>query len=131
MTKAARIGLANSAVPADDVLDAAIAMARTFLENSWFTLRADKMLVNGGLDRTLADGVRFERENSPGRGPDLEERTEAVRPLATIADDPATQSKRPPNSAHGGPISRSARPCSMMSFRYRFAMARVRVVQTW
>jgi len=48
-----------------------------FLKNSWFTLRADKMLVNGGLDRTLADGVRWERENSPGRGPDMEERLAA------------------------------------------------------
>ena len=50
------------------------AMARGFLENSWFTLRADKMLVNQGLNYTLADGLDFERSNSPGRGPDLEER---------------------------------------------------------
>ena len=27
-----------------------------------------------GLDHTLTDGLAFERENSPGRGPDLEER---------------------------------------------------------
>ena len=49
-------------------------MAQSFLQNSWFTLRADKMLVNGGLDRTLADGLQFERENSPGRSPDMAER---------------------------------------------------------
>jgi hypothetical protein len=55
-------------------MDATVAMARGFLENSWFTLRADKMLVNQGLNYTLADGLDFERENSPGRGPDLEER---------------------------------------------------------
>lgn len=72
--EAAALGLANKSVPADQVVDEATAMARTFLDNSWFTLRADKMLVNGGLDRTLADGIRFERDNSPGRGPDLEER---------------------------------------------------------
>ena len=49
-------------------------MATSFLANSWFTLRADKMLINGGLDRTLADGIKFERENSPGAGPDMAER---------------------------------------------------------
>ena len=49
-------------------------MAREFLQNSWFTLRADKMLVNQGLRYTLVDGLRFERQNSPGRGPDLEAR---------------------------------------------------------
>jgi hypothetical protein len=55
-------------------MDAAVAMARGFLENSWFTLRADKWLVNQGLNYTLGDGLRFEREKSPGRGPDMEER---------------------------------------------------------
>ena len=48
-----------------------------FLQNSWFTLRADKMLVTRGLDHTLADGLAFERANSPGRGPALEERLKA------------------------------------------------------
>ena len=72
--EAARIGLANVCVPRDNLMDHAITMARGFLENSWFTLRADKMLVNRGLNYTLADGLQFERTNSPGRGPDLEER---------------------------------------------------------
>ncbi|MDH3642881.1 MAG: enoyl-CoA hydratase/isomerase family protein [Gammaproteobacteria bacterium] len=72
--EAAEIGLANKCVPDDKLMDAATAMARGFLENSWFTLRADKMLVNKGLNFTLADGLDFERTNSPGRGPDLEER---------------------------------------------------------
>lgn len=72
--EAARIGLANACVPKDELMNHAIAMARGFLENSWFTLRADKMLVNRGLNYTLADGLQFERTNSPGRGPDLEER---------------------------------------------------------
>lgn len=72
--EAAAIGLANRCVPDDRLLDTAIEMARGFLENSWFTLRADKMLVNEGLNHTLQDGLRFEREKSPGRGPDMEER---------------------------------------------------------
>ncbi len=75
--EAARIGLAAECVPDAELLPRAIAMARGFLANSWFTLRADKMLVNGGLDHTLADGLAWERESSPGRGPDLEERLAA------------------------------------------------------
>lgn len=72
--EAAAMGLANRCVPDDELMSAAIAMGRGFLENSWFTLRADKMLVNQGLNYTLADGLAFERNNSPGRGPDLEDR---------------------------------------------------------
>jgi enoyl-CoA hydratase/carnithine racemase len=72
--EAARIGLANACVAKDELMNHTVGMARAFLENSWFTLRADKMLVNKGLNYTLADGLQFERTNSPGRGPDLEER---------------------------------------------------------
>jgi enoyl-CoA hydratase len=72
--EAAGMGLANRCVPDEQLMDATIEMARGFLENSWFTLRADKMLVNEGLNHTLRDGLEFERENSPGRGPDMEER---------------------------------------------------------
>jgi enoyl-CoA hydratase/carnithine racemase len=75
--EAARIGLAVACVPDDELQQAAIAMARDFLANSWFTLRADKMLVNGGLDHTLSDGLAWERANSPGRGPDMETRLAA------------------------------------------------------
>lgn len=71
---AVRLGLAVKCVPAAELLEATEGLARTFLENSWFTLRADKMLVNQGMNHTLADGLAFERQNSPGRGPDLEER---------------------------------------------------------
>ncbi len=72
--EAARIGLAVASVARDELQAAAIAMARSFLDNSWFTLRADKMLVNGGLNYTLSDGLAFERSHSPGRGPDMEAR---------------------------------------------------------
>jgi enoyl-CoA hydratase/carnithine racemase len=72
--EAAAMGLANRCVPDAQLMDATIEMARGFLENSWFTLRADKMLVNQGLNHTLQDGLHFEREHSPGRGPDMEER---------------------------------------------------------
>ena len=72
--EAMALGLANKCVPDDQLMDAAVEMARGFLANSWFTLRADKWLVNEGQKHTLEEGLKFERENSPGRGPDLEER---------------------------------------------------------
>lgn len=75
--EAVALGLANRCVPEDELLPAAVAMARGFLANSWHTLRADKLLINGGLDRTLADGLVFERETSPGAGPDMAERLQA------------------------------------------------------
>lgn len=75
--EAVELGLANQCVADDDLDSAAVTMAQSFLANSWFTLRADKLLINAGLDRTLADGLSFERQNSPGRGPDMEERLAA------------------------------------------------------
>lgn len=75
--EAAEIGLAVTCVPDAELMSSVTAMARGFLQNSWFTLRADKMLVNQGLNHTLADGLQFERNSSPGRGPDLEERLKA------------------------------------------------------
>ena len=72
--EAAEIGIANRCVP-DESLDAAcLEMAQSFVANSWHTLRADKWLINGGLDRTLADALKFEREESPGVAPDMAER---------------------------------------------------------
>ncbi len=72
--EAVTMGLANRCVANDSLLEETMAMARSFIENSWFTLRADKMLINGGLDNTLQNGLVWERENSPGRGPDMQER---------------------------------------------------------
>ena len=73
-SEAVMIGLANRCVADDILMEETISMAKSFLENSWFTLRADKMLINGGLDNTLQEGLLWERSNSPGRGPDVEER---------------------------------------------------------
>lgn len=75
--EAAEIGLAVECVADADLDDRARAMAAAFLENSWFTLRADKMLVNGALARPGTEGPLWERANSPGRGPDMEERLAA------------------------------------------------------
>ncbi len=68
------LGLANECV-ADDTLEArTLEIARQIVANSWHTLKADKMLVAGGLDRHLHEGLAFERANSPGAGPDMAER---------------------------------------------------------
>ena len=72
--EAVTIGLANRCVADENLLEESIGMAKSFLKNSWFTLRSDKLLINGGLDNTLQDGLLWERNNSPGRGPDMEER---------------------------------------------------------
>ena len=75
--EAVQLGLANQCVAETELMTSATTMARGFLENSWFTLQMDKTLIKGGLDRTLSDGLRFERETSPGGGPDMAERLKA------------------------------------------------------
>jgi enoyl-CoA hydratase/carnithine racemase len=72
--EAVAIGLANRCVPDEQLLESALEMARSFLTNSWFTLRMDQALVNGGADHTLKAGLEFERATSPGAGPDMAER---------------------------------------------------------
>ncbi len=75
--EAVRLGLANRCVRDADLDRLTRELAERMAENSWHTLRADKMLVHGGLERTLGDGLRFERAQSPGRGPDMDERLAA------------------------------------------------------
>ncbi|MCC3306538.1 enoyl-CoA hydratase/isomerase family protein [Sneathiella sp. HT1-7] len=73
-TEAAEIGLVNKCVPDSELSDATLEMAHAIVENSWHTLRADKMLVNKGQNYGLKDGLNFERENSPGRATGDDER---------------------------------------------------------
>jgi enoyl-CoA hydratase/carnithine racemase len=75
--EAAAIGLASMCVPTAELEARTLALAAEIVANSWHTLRADKMLVRGGDGLSLAEGLRFERAHSPGRGPDLEERLQA------------------------------------------------------
>jgi len=69
--EAVALGLANRCVPHAELMDSAKALARSFLDNSWFTLRADKMLLNLGMNHGLQEGLQFERAHSPGREPGL------------------------------------------------------------
>lgn len=68
------LGLANECVADDDLIAHTIKLAQQIVANSWHTLKADKSLVNQGLDKHLSDGLSWERENSPGAGPDMKER---------------------------------------------------------
>jgi enoyl-CoA hydratase/carnithine racemase len=76
-TEAAAIGLANRSVPADEVDDAATAIARQMAGQSWWTLRAEKQLLAATRDLPASEGIAYEREHSPGAGPDMAERIAA------------------------------------------------------
>jgi len=72
--ESATIGLANECVADEDLLTRTLEMADEIVKNSWHTLRADKSLVNAGLNHHLEAGLLYERQNSPGPGPDMNER---------------------------------------------------------
>ena len=68
------LGLANECVADEDLISHTISLAQQIVANSWHTLKADKALVNQGLDLHLTAGLAWERANSPGAGPDTKER---------------------------------------------------------
>ena len=72
--EALALGLANQCVPDAELESRALALAREIAANSWFTLRTEKTLVRGGEALGLAEALAFERANSPGAGPDMQER---------------------------------------------------------
>ena len=71
---AVAIGLANECVPEGELMSRTQALANQIVENSWHTLRADKTLINAGLQLGYNEGLQYERNNSPGVGPDMQER---------------------------------------------------------
>ena len=75
--EAVTLGIANRCVADELLLDAALEMARSFTQNSWHTLRADKMLINMGQNHHLYAALKEERENGPGVAPDMQERIAA------------------------------------------------------
>jgi enoyl-CoA hydratase/carnithine racemase len=54
------IGLVDAVVPAAEVYDAALAMARKFAKGPALALAAAKAAIDGGLDGDLATGLRLE-----------------------------------------------------------------------
>jgi enoyl-CoA hydratase len=73
-TEAVALGLANHCVPDAELESRALALAGEIAANSWFTLRSEKALIREGEPLGLADALAFERTNSPGAGPDMQER---------------------------------------------------------
>jgi enoyl-CoA hydratase len=72
--EAATMGLANLCVPDEHFDEEVERLARSVLENSWFSNRVDKRLVDATDGMALVDGLRFEIENSPGIAPDAPQR---------------------------------------------------------
>lgn len=71
--EAERFGLVNYVVPEAELETATMELARTMAGISWFTLRGDKKLVNGGQEYTLAEGLEFEK-TVMGYSPDSAQR---------------------------------------------------------
>ncbi len=69
--EAVGLGLANECVSDDALLEHVRGIARQIVANSWHTVRADKMLVNKGMNLPLNEGLLYERENSPGVDPTM------------------------------------------------------------
>ena len=75
--EAEAMGLVNWCVP-DTGFDAAVAgMARAILANSWFSLRANKLLYRETDGLPLHAGLSHEIARSEGRGPDMDSRIAA------------------------------------------------------
>lgn len=72
--EAVRIGLANHCFADAELEEQTRELAEQIAANSWFTLRTDKALVAAGQQRSLAEGLAYEREHSPGAGPDMKDR---------------------------------------------------------
>ena len=64
------IGLSNACVADAELEEKTEDLARSIAANSWYTLCADKKLVNEGQHYTLAEGLAFERNTSTGITPD-------------------------------------------------------------
>jgi len=60
--EALEIGLADAVVPDDEVYSTAVAMARKFAAGPPLALAAAKRAIDGGLDRSLDDGLALETE---------------------------------------------------------------------
>jgi enoyl-CoA hydratase/carnithine racemase len=75
--EALALGLVNYCVPDAELEEFTRKLTATIVANSWHTMRADKWLVNEGQKLSITDALAFEREKSPGRGPDMAERLKA------------------------------------------------------
>jgi enoyl-CoA hydratase/carnithine racemase len=72
--EAADIGLANSAVPSDDLDEAVAEMAAQIVANSWDTSRFDKAILADGRTMSRDERLAYERSAPYGRPRDMAER---------------------------------------------------------
>ncbi len=72
--EAERMGLANMVFAEEGFLDAVAGFCENMLENSWFSLRANKKLLHDTDGLGLGDGLAHEIYYNAGRGPDMDER---------------------------------------------------------
>jgi enoyl-CoA hydratase/carnithine racemase len=77
--EAALIGLANRCVHDDDLVSATDEWAAELAAMSWHTLRGDKMLLREAAQLPYEEALQWERDHSPGVGPDMAERIAAFR----------------------------------------------------
>lgn len=75
--EALAMGLVNWCVPTDQFEAEIDRLTKTILENSWFSNRANKRLIERTSGMSLSEGLQFEIENTEGYGPDKEERIAA------------------------------------------------------
>lgn len=68
------MGLVNLCVPDERFDEEVEGLARSILANSWFSNRANKLLVDETDGMPLPDGLRYEIEKSPGWGADAWQR---------------------------------------------------------
>jgi enoyl-CoA hydratase/carnithine racemase len=72
--EALSIGLVNICVDDKDFDATVQTFSRSVVQNSWFTNRAYKKLLEHTEDMSLNDGLRYELQNNEGYGPDYAER---------------------------------------------------------
>ena len=75
--QAERIGIVNTVVPADDLMDEAMKSMKVTLKNSSIALRYAKQAIDAGLDMDIANGIKVEI-NSVGMVFGSEDRLEGV-----------------------------------------------------
>ena len=75
--EAEAMGLCNIRFPAETFWEEVGKFAESMLENSWFSLRANKRLAIETDGLGLEDGLAHEIYYNAGRGPDMEERIAA------------------------------------------------------
>lgn len=61
-TQAAEYGIVNRVVPAGTVIEAAVKLGQTIAEKSRMNIRAALRAVNEGMDMSLHDGMKLERD---------------------------------------------------------------------